>query len=306
MIGMPGKSHQGPLPALTAEQAELARALRADVVRLATEIGERNMAHVSGLRETEAFLSESLSKSGLEPRLQPYAVDGVEVRNVWCEVRGGAAASEVVVVGAHYDTVYGCPGANDNGTGVAACLALARAFAGSAPRRTLRFAFFVNEEPPNFQTDRMGSLVHARSLREKGENVVGMLSLETMGYYADAESTQKYPFPMALFYPTRGDFIGFVGNRSSRPFVRETVASFRKHAQFPSEGAALPGFISAAGWSDQWSFWQVGYPGLMVTDTAPFRYPAYHRPDDTPDKIDFDRLARVVEGLRHVVADLAL
>jgi Zn-dependent M28 family amino/carboxypeptidase len=160
---------------------------------------------------------------------------------------------------------------------------------------------FVNEEPPHFKTVRMGSLVYAKRLRQSGEQVLGMLSLETLGYYSDAEGSQHYPPPLGLLYPQRGNFIAFVGLTSSRAFVRETIGSFRAHTPFPSEGGTAPGFIQGVDWSDHWSFEQVGIPALMVTDTAPFRYPHYHTHADRPQAIDHDRLARVVDGLADVI-----
>ena len=185
-------------------------------------------------------------------------------------------------------------------------LELARAFALKKPGRTLRFVEFVNEEPPFFQTPDMGSVVYAKRSRKAGEKIVAMLSLETMGYYSDEPGTQKYPFPLNLVYPSSGNFIGFIGNIESGDLVRDAIASFRRNVQFPSEGAALPAQIPGVGWSDQWSFWQEGYPGIMVTDTAPYRYPYYHTAQDTADKINFDRLARVVAGLEKVISDLAM
>ena len=132
-----------------------------------------------------------------------------------------------------------------------------------------------------------------------------MYSLETIGYFSDEKDSQKYPPPFSLFYPSTGNFIGFVGNTESSPLVSWTVGSFRQHARFPSEGAAVPARITGVGWSDHWSFWQVGYRALMITDTAPFRYPHYHLKSDTPDKIDFARMARVVAGLKKVIGELA-
>jgi hypothetical protein len=125
-----------------------------------------------------------------------------------------------------------------------------------------------------------------------------------MGYFSDEPGSQQYPFPFSLFYPDRGNFIAVVGNTSSRALVRRVVRQFRERARFPSEGAAVPGFITGVGWSDHWSFWQVGYKAAMITDTAPFRFAHYHEATDTPDKLDYERLARVVEGLVHVVGDL--
>jgi hypothetical protein len=132
-----------------------------------------------------------------------------------------------------------------------------------------------------------------------------MLSLETIGWYSDRPGSQRYPFPLGFFYPSSGHFVAFVSNLGSRALLHEALASFRRHAAFPSEGVAAPAWIPGVDWSDQWSFWSEGWPALMVTDTAPYRYPHYHTMQDTPDKVDYERLARVLTGLRGVVADLA-
>ena len=303
MLSMPGRSHRGALPALTERQVALREALRADLARLSVGIGERNLRRYAQLGEAADLVASTFAAGGLTVTRQTYTCRGYEVDNVVGEIPGKTA--EIVVVGAHYDTVVGCPGANDNGTGVVATLALARAFAGTTPERTLRFVGFVNEEPPYFQTEDMGSLVYARGCRARDEAIVAMLSLETIGFYDAAERSQHYPFPVGLFYPSTGDFVAFVGNFGSRSLVRRAIGTFREHAAFPSEGAAAPTSIPGVGWSDHWAFWQAGYDALMVTDTALFRHDDYHTPLDTIDRIDFDGFARVVDGLRHVVADLA-
>jgi Zn-dependent M28 family amino/carboxypeptidase len=209
------------------------------------------------------------------------------------------------VIGAHYDSVQGSPGANDNATGVAAMLALARAFKNRSPSRTLRFVAFTNEEPPFFQSSQMGSRIYARRCREGSENVSLMVSLETIGYYSDKPGSQGYPFPFSFFYPSTANFIAFVGNMDNALWVRQLLTTFRRHAQFPSEGGALWEWIPGVAWSDHWSFWKEGYPAVMVTDTAPNRYPYYHTAADTTDKIDFARMARVVSGLQRTIEELA-
>jgi len=163
----------------------------------------------------------------------------------------------------------------------------------------------VNEEPPFFQTERMGSLVYAKRLRQEQVPISAMISLETLGYHSDRPGSQKYPAVLGPFYPSRGDFVGFVGNSESRDLVRRATRSFRESARFPSEGVAAPATWPGIGWSDQWSFWQEGYPAIMITDTAIFRYPYYHTSGDTSEKIDLNKMARVVEGTRFVVAALA-
>ena len=301
---MPGQSFRGPLPTLTAQEAELMHSLRRDVCKLAGEIGDRNCWRYAELSAAADWIEASLEAAGHRAQRQTFEVDRRPCCNVEAEIAGTARAEEIVVVGAHYDSVMGCPGANDNASAVAALLALARAFSGKAGARTLRFVAFANEEPPFFRTRDMGSLVYARRCRERRENVVAMLCLETMGYYSSAKGSQHYPVPVGLFYPSTGDFIAFVGNVASRRLVRQVVGLFRRDAEFPSQGAALPGFITGIGWSDHWAFWRQGYPALMVTDTAMFRYPYYHTPDDTPDKLEYEGLARVVSGLEKVIAGL--
>jgi hypothetical protein len=305
MIRMPGKGHQGPLPAADEQLLCLAAELRQDVTHLAEEIGERNvLRHPKELAQAADWIEAELVKLGSEVKRQKYEISGVSCFNLEAEILGATLPEEIVVIGAHYDSVTGTPGANDNGSGVAAMLGLARRFAQGRTERTLRFAAFVNEEPPYFQTEQMGSWVYARRCRQRNEKITAMLSLETIGYYSDSPDSQKYPPPFDLLYPSTGNFIAFVGNTRSADLVRQVVAAFRQHEQFPSEGGAPPEAIPGVGFSDHWSFWQEGYPALMVTDTAMFRYPHYHEAEDTPEKIDFERMARVVRGLERVVAVL--
>lgn len=304
MIRMPGRSFHGALPPLTVEQSVLRTELVSDVQTLAGEIGERNFEHYAELTAARDFIEGSFSAAGLRSRRDTYEIRGREFANIETEIPG--ARSDIVLVGAHYDSVLGAPGANDNGSGVAALLALARRCAGKKSLRALRFVAFVNEEPPYFQTSQMGSLVYAARCKARGNEISAMLSLETIGYYSNAPRSQTYPFPgLGLLYPTAGNFIGFVGNVPSRSLVREAIATFRGVARFPCEGAALPAAVPGVGWSDQWAFWQHGYQGIMITDTALFRDPHYHSASDTPDKLDYDSMARVVAGLEKVIDRLA-
>jgi Zn-dependent M28 family amino/carboxypeptidase len=226
------------------------------------------------------------------------------VHNVEVAFSATEPGASVVVVGAHYDSAIGTPGANDNGSGVAALLALAHLFAGTSSPREFRLVWFTNEEPPYFQTNDMGSLLYARHLAAERRVVSAMLSLETMGFYVQGSDSQDYPGPLRGFFPDEGNFLAFVGNDQSVALVREAIGAFRQHAAFPSEGVAFSGAVQGIGWSDHWSFWQIGVPALMITDTAPFRYRHYHQPTDTPDRIDFLRLARVTLGVADVVRAL--
>jgi len=303
---MPGRSFRGELPRADERLDSLAAELRKDVAYLADEIGERNVQNrPHELSLAADYIDAEFAAAGYTVEPQEYEVAGCNCRNLEVEIPGSTRLDEIVVVGAHYDTVIGTPGANDNTSGVAATLALARRFSGRSLDRTLRFVAFVNEEKPFAHTDTMGSRVYSRRCGQRGERITAMLSLETIGYYYDSPGSQKYPRPFGLLYPAEGNFIAFVGNIKSRRLVRRAVAAFRQHEKFPSEGAALPASVYGVGFSDHWSFWQEGYPAVMVTDTAMFRYPHYHQPEDTTDKIDFDRLARVVRGLEGVVSSIS-
>lgn len=304
MIAMPGKSFSGAFPPLTAEEIQIKTNLTRHVSYLADEIGERNVIAYEPLQKTAQYIEETFKKFGYEVKSQEYVVQMRKVRNLIAEIPGRTRANEIVVIGAHYDTVYDCPGADDNSSGVAALLELARLLKDSHPARTVRFVAFVNEEPPWFQTDDMGSLVYAEQAHKLKENIVAAISIETIGMYSDVEGSQQYPSGFKSLYPSKGNFIAFIGNLGSRGLVRDAVHSFRASTKFPSEGSAVPAAIPGVGWSDHWSFWQEGYPAIMVTDTAIFRNPNYHQPTDKPDTLDYDRMARVVHGLVSVVKDM--
>ena len=279
--------------------------LRAHVEMLAGTIGERNLWSYGALEQAAQYISTQLTANGYTPRRQTFELAKLPLSNVEAVLEGTTRGAEIVVVGAHYDTVVGCPGANDNATGVAAVLELAQRFSRRPQPRTIRYVAFVNEEPPFFQTAHMGSAVYANALRLRDERVVGMLSLETMGYYSEEKGSQRYPAPVATLYPDVGNFIGFVANVASARLLWRARRAFKRRTSFPLQSAAVPAAIPGVGWSDHWAFWQAGYPAMMVTDTAPFRYRWYHTADDTPEKIDYERLTQVVDGLEAVIESIA-
>ncbi|MCX7960362.1 MAG: M20/M25/M40 family metallo-hydrolase [Burkholderiales bacterium] len=297
MVSVPGESWRGALPPLREDEAALAERLKKHVATLAA--GERNTRAPARLEAAARHIEAELQGAGYRVRAQPYDSGDGLVRNLEAVREGRIARS--LVVGAHYDSVFGSPGANDNGSGVAALVELARGLAAAQPRHTLRFAFFANEEPPYFATAAMGSRVYADELIERGERIAAMFSLETIGYYAERPGSQRYPFPLGFFYPDRGDFVAFVANLGSRSLLHAALAAFRREARFPAEGVAAPAFIPGVAWSDQRSFWRRGVPAVMITDTALYRYPHYHLPSDTPDKLDYERLARLVAGLERML-----
>jgi len=292
------------LPLVPPEKESLASRLEGHVRALAEGIGERHIFLSGSLDASLDYISQEFGRFPCRTSVQEYDVQGKRVANLEASFEG-TTPGESLVVGAHYDSVYGSPGANDNASGVAALIEIARWISEGKPARTVKLVAFVNEEPPFFRDRYMGSRVYAREARASGEKIRGMLSLETIGYYTDSPGSQKYPFPFKFFYPDRGNFIGFVSNIRSRNLARKVVRAFRHHAQFPSEWVAAPGWIMGIGWSDHWAFWREGYPAVMVTDTALFRYPHYHARSDTPEKLNYPATARVVAGLMKATIDLA-
>jgi Zn-dependent M28 family amino/carboxypeptidase len=299
------KSYSGRFLPLSEQEKKISANLRGHVFMLAGEIGERNILLPQKLAAAAAYIEKVWQEQNFAVQRQEYAARDVESANLIIEIPGTSLPDQIVLVGAHYDTVPGSPGANDNGSGVASLLEISRLLAGIKPARTVRLVAFTNEEPPFFLRRNMGSRVYASRSRSLNENIVGMLSLETMGYYSEAPNSQEYPFPFSFFYPHTANFIGFVGNIRSRSLVRLSLATFRRTTQFPSEGTAAPEWFTGIGWSDHWSFWREGYRAIMITDTAFFRYAYYHTRQDTPEKIDYDRLARVTTGLSQVIVELA-
>jgi hypothetical protein len=303
MFHFGGQSFKGTLPAATTQELLIAHELQKHVIKLAIDIGVRDYRLPDKLEQAVAYIETELEAAGYKPKEQVYEWEGQKYKNVEVEIVGTSKPEEIMVVGAHYDSVFECPAANDNGSGVAAGLVLAKYFKDKKLAQTIRFVFFANEEY-FFRTPGMGSYQYAKQCKANKEKIIGMISLETIGYYSDAAGSQKFPPGMDMFYPDRGNFIAFVGNLASLDFVSKCIESFRATTQFPSEGLAAPPGLDQAGWSDHRNFWDEGYPALMITDTAPFRYPHYHEPSDTPDKIDFERTARVVAGLERMLEKL--
>ena len=274
---------------------EIAENLRKHVSELAGKIGERNYLMMPALQRARDYIEARLAGTGLAVEKRPYRVQGMDFENVVGTLPGRSA--ETLVVGAHYDTVPGSPGADDNASGVAALLELARMFGGKPGKLTVRFVGFVNEEMPFFLSPDRGSRIYARECRQAGDRVTGMISLEMVGYFRDEPGSQRYPFPLSFFYPSVANFIGVVGNFRSRALVRSLTRAFKTAGSIPVESVAAFQGIRGVGLSDHASFWEQGWPAAMITDTSFFRTPHYHQESDTPDTLDYPRMAHVVEGL---------
>ena len=304
-LSLPGESYAGEPPTVTEAERDLAAQLRRHVTAIASE--PHNVAHYAALEKSAAYIENELRTLGYTPVAQIYDVGGKSVRNIAVELAppGADASTPSIVVGAHYDSYGNAPGANDNGSGSAAVIELARLMKDVPLKdKRLRLVLFVNEEPPYDRTPDMGSYRYAKSLKDAGEKVVGMISLETIGAFSDKPGTQKYPSPFNLIFADVANFVAFVALPGGRSFLHEVVGGFRRHAQFPTIGGTAPDFVDGVGWSDHWSFYVLGYPAIMITDTALFRYREYHTPGDLPDKVDYEKLARITIGIEKALRDI--
>jgi hypothetical protein len=309
-LDMPGRSARGPLPAPSPELVALEARLRAHVGELAGRIGPRHRSRPGSLDEARDYIEWAWHRSGLAVHRDAYASEHGGGVNLWTELgpsngpSNGPSAGPLWVVSAHYDTVAASPGADDDASGVAALLELGAMLAPeftAAPARyeRLRLVAFDDEETP---APAMGSTFHARALAAQGAHVRGMLSLEMLGAYDTAPGSQRFPIGLlALWYPRRADYLAFVGDWESRELVRRCVGAFRACSPLPSEGMAAPRALRDIARSDHSQFWAIGVPALMVTDTSEFRYPHYHKVADTPEKLDYRRLALATDGVAGVV-----
>jgi hypothetical protein len=288
-----------PLPARLHQHVDL----------LAGVIGPRHLGKPKALSAAAGYIEKQFAEAGYAVAKETYVASGREVSNLIAEISGQARPGEILILGAHYDTVSTTPGADDNASAVAALLETARLLHDAQPRRTIRFVAFACEEPPHFHLGEMGSQHHARRCHEQGENIVGMLCLEMVGYFTDAPRSQAAPpgIPPLLqrFFPTRGNFLAAVGNLRSWRLLWQFRRGFRRGSRLPLWTLPMPESIPEIRLSDNASFWDQGYPALMITDTSFFRNPHYHLASDTPATLAYEKLAEVVEGVTAAVLWIA-
>ena len=287
-------------------ESALERNLRRHVAGLATGIGERNVWRPGSLTAAAGYIQSVWKAEGFAVVPQVcYSWRGEPCLNLEVAVAGHSRASEFLLVGAHYDTVPESPGANDNASGVAALLELARLLKEREPAQTLKLVAFVNEEAPFFRSAQMGSSIYAARARMRRERISLMLSLETLGCFDSTPGSQIYPPLLRFFYPDRGNFIALVSNLAGLQALRRLSSVYRSQSPFPCETLAAPAIVPGVSWSDHRSFWQAGYKAVMVTDTAFYRYRHYHLPDDTAEKLDYRSMAQVVDGLARTLGVIA-
>ncbi len=269
---------------------------------LSVKIGDRHLWKEGSLDKSADYIESELTALGYAVQRQTYSCYGKSVSNLIADKKGTEGG--LIVIGAHYDTVPGTPGADDNASAVAGLLELARWLKGSESKKTLAFVALVNEEPPCFGSYNMGSMVYARHLREQKTPVEVMVSLEMIGFFRP-EPIQSYPLPgMGLFYPKTGDYIGVVGNFRSSKYVSFFKKGIKKHSGINARSLTAPEFFGGINLSDNYSFWRHGYRAIMVTDTSFFRNGNYHQETDSIDTLNFEKMAEVVKGLYHTLSEL--
>ncbi|HUL37405.1 MAG TPA: M20/M25/M40 family metallo-hydrolase [Thermodesulfobacteriota bacterium] len=267
---------------------------------LSVNIGDRHLWKNFSLEKAADYIESAFGDCGYGVQRQTYSCYGKTVSNLIVEKTGLEGGS--VIIGAHYDTVPGTPGADDNASALAGLLELASLMKENKNKKTLVFAAFVNEEPPCFGSNNMGSMAYAKDLKERGVSVEVMVSLEMIGYFS-REPIQTYPLPgMGLFYPKTGDFIGVVGNFRSSKYVSLFKKGIKRHSGIDTRSLTAPEFFGGINLSDNYSFWRHGYRAIMITDTSFFRNRNYHQETDTIETLDFEQMAELVKGLYYTLS----
>ena len=283
--------------------------LKRHLEKLVVEVGERSVVRPGALQCARGYLEEQFHTFGYRVCPQMYSAWGLEFANVVASKTGGGSRA-AIVVGAHYDTVIGSPGADDNGSAVAVMLEAARMLSNESLPCPVEFVGFALEEPPAFATLAQGSRVYARRARAEGREIGGMICLEMVGYCSNEPGSQRFPPGVrSSRYPDTGNFIGIVANNRSKKLMNKCVEAYRKSSGIPVYTLCVPGFlgrfIQGVDLSDHASFWDEGYHAVMVTDTSFCRNPYYHSPGDTVDTLDLDFMTGVVKGLVASVRSVA-
>ncbi|MEW5758902.1 MAG: M20/M25/M40 family metallo-hydrolase [Candidatus Omnitrophota bacterium] len=300
---------KNPLKFPIKENAELVNNLKSHVEKLSFEIGDRSVFKYDKLCQAADYITEIFQSLGYEVTFQKYDFSGYEVKNIIAVKKGEVNPNAYVIVGAHYDTFFN-PGADDNASGVAAVLEIARMLARENTRRSIKFIAFVNEEGTFFKSKYSGSINYIKEANKRDENIRAVIIIDMLGYYSEKLFSQHYPpVILSLFYPNRGNFVGIYSNWDSRWLKHKLMASFKRTTPFPIQGVSVASF-PGVGFSDQVPFWLENYDAVLIGDTAGFRNPYYHgnyppRIIDTYDTLDYDKMAEVVRGLKAAILNIA-
>ncbi|MBM3251382.1 MAG: M28 family peptidase [Candidatus Omnitrophica bacterium] len=286
------------------ENVQLVEKLKQHVYKLSQEIGDRSVFKYDKLQEAAKYITQEFKSFGYDVEFQEYSFSNLPSKNIIATKIGGGKLEEIIILGAHYDTCFN-PGANDNASAVAGLLELARLISKQQINRSIKFIAFVNEEPPFFKTDNMGSRIYVKEAKTNKQDIKAVLILEMIGYYTNKPHSQRYPLFFGLFYPSKANFIAIVGNFQSGNLVKKVVSEFKNHSQFPIESVTTFGFVPGVDFSDHWSFWKEDFPAIMITDTAFYRYTYYHSSSDTYEKLNYEAMAEVIKGLEAVLMSLA-
>jgi len=276
--------------------------LKTHVETLSSRIFPRDYQEIGNLNKCVDYISKQFSKAGAAVELQEFTVDGGKYFNVigWFN----KDKPRKVIIGAHYDAVEGTPGADDNASGVAGLIELAYLIGKQRPDIGVELVAYSLEEPPFFGTDKMGSAFHAASMGNM-KHIEGVIILEMIGYYDDHRGSQSYPTAfLKMFYPDRGNFITLVGRLNQREFTKKVKAGMNGATDLPVYSINAPDFIPGVDFSDHRNYWTHGFNALMVTDTAFYRNTEYHMADDTPGRLDYGRMAKVVVGVFEAIKRL--
>lgn len=289
---------------LSRAEKETAKNVKETVEHIVASFGIRNYAYYENLERTADYLIKRFEDIRYKPEVMSYEIHGQKYRNIIATLPSSSPDHEKIIIGAHYDSCFN-PGANDNASGIAAVLELARLLKDEKTKTNITFIAFVNEEPPFFMTDSMGSRQYAMKAKKKGEKIKAAIIFDLIGFYKNERFSQKYLPLTGPFYPNQANFAAFIGNFPSRHVVSKLISGFKKYSEFPVESLIAPSFMPGVNFSDHWSFWKEGYPAIFITDTAYLRSPHYHKKTDLPDILDYGKMAVIIHGLKKSIAQFA-
>ncbi|MDD5634074.1 MAG: M20/M25/M40 family metallo-hydrolase, partial [Candidatus Omnitrophica bacterium] len=278
--------------------------LKKHVYKLAHEIGERNIRNYSRLNEAADYITDQFRSLDYKVDFQVYRIRDKYFKNIIVTKDGNKRPDEIIILGAHYDSKNN-PGADDNASAIAGLLEIARALKDTKTDRTIKFIAFTNEEPPFFKKKHMGSMIYTKAAVKNRDNIKGAVILEMIGYFSNKPRSQRHPLGFSFSYPTIGNFIGAMGGSKSKRILKYIVWSFRRATKFPIEWMVVPRLVLGVGMSDDWAFWKTGFPVVMITDTAYFRNPNYHKRSDTYDTLNYENMSQVVKGITASLRTLA-